>query len=35
MNNADAFKILEEMFNSDNNNNNNDRTLFEVFGIEL
>ena len=44
MNNAEAFKLLEEMFNSDNenknendsnNNNDNHGTLFEVFGIEL
>lgn len=40
MDNAEAFKLLEEMFNSDNendnkNNNNDNGTLFEIFGIDL
>lgn len=39
MDNYETFKLLEEMFNSDNedenNNNDNYGTLFEAFGIEL
>lgn len=39
MDNYETFKLLEEMFNSDNEDENNDNdnygTLFEAFGIEL